>query len=32
VPKGIWHTANTTLPTKMLFVTPGAGTEHKRVG
>ena len=32
VPKGAWHTAKTTVPTKMLFVTPGAGTEHKRVG
>ena len=32
VPKGTWHTAQTTVPTKMLFVTPGAGTEHKRVG
>jgi len=32
VPKGTWHTAKTTVPTKMLFVTPGAGTEHKSVG
>jgi quercetin dioxygenase-like cupin family protein len=32
VPKGTWHTAQTTVPTKMLFVTPGAGTEHKPVG
>ena len=32
VPKGTWHTAKTTVATKMLFVTPGAGTEHKRVG
>jgi quercetin dioxygenase-like cupin family protein len=32
VPKGIWHTAQTSVPTKMLFVTPGAGTEHKPVG
>jgi quercetin dioxygenase-like cupin family protein len=32
VPKGIWHTAQTSVPTKMLFVTPGAGTENKPVG
>jgi quercetin dioxygenase-like cupin family protein len=32
VPKGTWHTAKTTVPTTMLFVTPGAGTEHKPVG
>jgi quercetin dioxygenase-like cupin family protein len=32
VPKGIWHTAKTSVPTQMLFVTPGAGTEHKPVG
>jgi mannose-6-phosphate isomerase-like protein (cupin superfamily) len=29
IPKGAWHTAQTTVPTKMLFVTPGAGTEHR---
>jgi len=32
VPKGTWHTAKTSVSTKMLFITPGAGTEHKRVG
>ena len=32
VPKGTWHTAKTSVPTTMLFVTPGAGTEHKPVG
>ncbi|HET7364680.1 MAG TPA: cupin domain-containing protein [Burkholderiales bacterium] len=32
VPKGTWHTAKTSMPTTMLFVTPGAGTEHKPVG
>jgi mannose-6-phosphate isomerase-like protein (cupin superfamily) len=32
VPKGDWHTAKTTVPTTMLFVTPGAGTEHRPVG
>lgn len=29
VPKGAWHTAKTRVPTKMLFVTPGEGTENK---
>ena len=29
VPKGMWHTANTNVPTKMVFVTPGEGTENK---
>ena len=29
VPKGAWHTAKTGVPTKMLFVTPGEGTENK---
>jgi mannose-6-phosphate isomerase-like protein (cupin superfamily) len=32
VPKGVWHTAKTSVPTKMLFITPGAGTEHRSVG
>jgi quercetin dioxygenase-like cupin family protein len=31
VPKGTWHTARTSVPTKMLFVTPGEGTENKPV-
>ena len=31
VPKGTWHTARTSVPTKMLFVTPGQGTENKPV-
>jgi mannose-6-phosphate isomerase-like protein (cupin superfamily) len=31
VPKGTWHTARTNVPTKMLFVTPGEGTENKPV-
>ena len=31
VPKGVWHTAHTTVPTRMLFVTPGEGTEHRPV-
>src|SRR5438309_12085246 len=29
IPRGTWHTTRTTVPTKMLFLTPGAGTEHK---
>jgi|SRR5579862_2280077 len=31
VPKGIWHTARTSTPTTMLFVTPGQGTENRPV-
>jgi mannose-6-phosphate isomerase-like protein (cupin superfamily) len=31
VPKGTWHTARTRVPTTMLFVTPGEGTENKPV-
>jgi mannose-6-phosphate isomerase-like protein (cupin superfamily) len=31
VPKGTWHTARTSVPTKMLFVTPGQGTENKPI-
>jgi len=26
VPKGIWHTAKTRTPSRLLFVTPGEGT------
>ena len=29
VPKGTWHTARTSTPTKLLFVTPGEGTQNK---
>lgn len=32
VPRNVWHTAKTTVPTTMLFLTPGAGTEHRPVG
>lgn len=28
VPRGIWHTAAPHAPTRMLFVTPGQGTEN----
>lgn len=31
VPRNTWHTARTTVPTTMLFLTPGAGTEHRAV-
>jgi hypothetical protein len=31
VPRGVWHTARTSAPTSMLFLTPGEGTEHKSV-
>src|SRR5262249_8459896 len=31
VPRGTWHTARTSVPTKMLFVTPGEGTQNKAV-
>lgn len=29
VPQGVWHTARTTQPTTLLFLTPGVGTEHR---
>jgi hypothetical protein len=29
VPRETWHTARTSVPTRMLFVTPGEGTENK---
>jgi len=31
VPKTAWHTAKTSVPTTMLFLTPGAGTVHRPV-
>jgi mannose-6-phosphate isomerase-like protein (cupin superfamily) len=31
VPKGTWHTAKVTGPCRMLFVTPGEGTQHRAV-
>ncbi|MFT3777250.1 MAG: cupin domain-containing protein [Ottowia sp.] len=31
VPRNVWHTARTAAPTTMLFMTPGAGTEHRPV-
>jgi uncharacterized cupin superfamily protein len=29
VPKGTWHTAKVQEPCRMLFVTPGEGTQHR---
>lgn len=29
VPQGVWHTARTTVKSKVFFITPGQGTEHK---
>lgn len=29
VPRGIWHTARTSQPTRMLFITPGEGTRNR---
>ncbi|MBI2737422.1 MAG: cupin domain-containing protein [Rhodospirillales bacterium] len=31
VPKGLWHRGIVTAPGRLMFVTPGAGTEHKPV-
>ena len=31
VPQNVWHTARTSVPTTMLFLTPGAGTDHRPV-
>lgn len=29
IPKNTWHTARTSTLAKVLFITPGEGTEHK---
>ena len=29
VPKGVWHTAKVSAPSRMLFVTLGEGTQHR---
>jgi len=29
IPQNTWHTAKTNRSTKVLFITPGEGTEHK---
>lgn len=31
VPPNVWHTARTSVPTALLFLTPGAGTEHRPI-
>lgn len=31
VPKNVWHTARTDRPTRLLFLTPGLGTEHRPI-
>lgn len=31
VPPGVWHTATTEIATTLLFLTPGAGTQHRPV-
>lgn len=29
VPRGVWHTAQVSQPSRMLFVTRGQGTQHR---
>jgi mannose-6-phosphate isomerase-like protein (cupin superfamily) len=29
VPEGTWHTAKTSVTTRMIFITPGEGTENR---
>ncbi len=31
VPRGMWHTAKTSTKAKMLFITPGQGSQHKKM-
>ena len=31
VPRGVWHRGLARKPGKMMFITPGAGTEHRPV-
>ena len=31
VPRGVWHTAEPSEATRLLFITPGEGTEHRAV-
>ena len=31
VPPNTWHTATTEVATTMIFLTPGAGTEHRSI-
>jgi|SRR5262245_16794737 len=32
VPKGVWHRGIVKRPGQLMFLTPGAGTEHRPVG
>ncbi|MFY3329084.1 cupin domain-containing protein, partial [Achromobacter xylosoxidans] len=32
VPRGVWHRLHVACPARILFVTPGQGSEHRRVG
>ena len=32
VPRGVWHRGLVRKPGKLMFITPGAGTEHRPVG
>lgn len=31
VPQGVWHTAKISVASKVLFITPGQGTQHKDI-
>jgi mannose-6-phosphate isomerase-like protein (cupin superfamily) len=31
VPRGAWHTASAEIDTTLIFLTPGAGTEHRPI-
>ena len=31
VPKGVWHRGIVSRPGELMFITPGAGTEHRPV-
>lgn len=31
VPRGVWHTAKVYRPSRMFFITKGAGTKHQPV-
>ena len=31
VPKGVWHRGIVKKPGQLMFITPGAGTEHRPV-
>lgn len=32
IPKGTWHTARVSEPSRMLFITAGEGTQHRETG